>query len=824
MTAGTPTDLWLAWFDSNRQGGFDFATGQEFTLTVGATTLSYTLLAGDVASGNDATIMTKLVNGLNAAAPAGTDFQLLHPINDGTGMNSFHVMWNDASAVNRDEFSLTCDDGVTVSNMRDYGLWTRYGNDHDGTTITLTTAINITATASGTHSSADIVLDNLVGNISTITANASGGNMVGTVNYYHDAFGSDSSYDFAGASADAMVRVTGGVSNVVITAENIEDNALVALSQTVQGGTATASGDGRTTLTIGDQTLDTINLAAMHTGTWGAFDLNLAMADADLGAADSAELSASLITINNFNGDRDSINLFSPYDQTTYSWAGNYGYVTMHYTEVVADAGTFGAFLTAADTALGVNTDAIPDYYFGVVGSNGYLAYDMGGTGITGVIKLAGVTSFDAANVGNHDNYLQLAATPWNAAPFNDAILNDATRIYYATDGNYDASDMAIDYTSAGLIDSLGVKAYSDVINAADTVLLQLTEGAGGDIIFRQATIQVSADTAGDVYTADAKLEVNGARGTIEHLALHAYGSGNGGDGLATATFAGFTGAVHEIEVYAEGDNQDYGLSELNMRSLNTTALTESVQNLWMSVLESADATANLNLSSGSVVVKTEVAMSTSIYEDLVTLNIQQVDHGGDVFATSHIQDVSGINATHDYQNSAHATFDLTYTGATADKVSLGQMVWDANASADVFTVGNFEGQFKLTVDVVDADLVGTNAGNQTTLLANMLTIDGFDTGGTSLDTTNAWLDDTLSIIGTTIGTDHLAINTANVGSMESFLTAADTALDTDTVYFGVVNGNGYLAYDQDKNGITGVIEFLGMTDLDYTRINGMAS
>jgi hypothetical protein len=701
--------------------------------------------------------------------------------------------------------------------MRDYGLWTRYENDHDGTTITLTTAINITATASGAHSSADIVLDNLVGNISTITADASGGNMVGTVNYYHDAFGSDSSYDFAGASADAMVRVTGGVSNVVITAENIEDNALVALSQTVQGGTATASGDGRTALTIGDQTLDTINLAAMHTGTWGAFDLNLAMADANLGATDEAALTTSLITINNFNGDRDSINLFSPYDTTTNIWAGNYFNNAMHYSENNGDVATFALFLADAEAALDGNAAAIPDYYFGVVGSDGYLAYDMGGTGITGVIKLAGVTSFDEANVGNRDNDLQLAATPWNAATFNDAILNDATRIYYATDGIYNASDMTIEYTSAGLIDSLGVKAYSDVINAADTVLLQLTEGAGGDIIFRQATIHVSADTAGDVYTADATLEVTGARGTIEHLALHAYGSGNGGDGLATATFTGFTGAVHEIEVYAEGNNQHYGFAELNMRSLNTTALTESVQNLWMTVLESADATANLNLSSGSVVVKTEVAMSTSFYEDSVTLNIQQVDHGGDVFATSEIRG-TGIDAiTHAYLNGAHAIFDLTYTGATADKVSLGQMVWDSNVGSDVFTLGNFEGQFKLTVNVADGDVADFNIpGYQQT---NMLTIAGFDTGGTAFDATNAWLDDTISFNNGDVG--NFAKSSTVENSVENFLNTADGQLNgTTDYYFGVVGSNGYLAMDEDGIGITQVIEFLGMTDLDYTRIN----
>jgi hypothetical protein len=824
MTAGTPTDLTLAWYDSSRGGaGFAFVAGQTYTLTVGATTLSYTMQAGDVVAGDNLTRTVNLINGLKTDADyAGADFQLLHPYNDNGGMNSFHVMWNDASAVNRDEFSLTCDDGVTLSNMRDYGLWTRYETDHDGSDITLTSATDITATASGAHSSAIIELDNLVGNIDTITAIASGGNLVSTANYYHDAFGNNSSSDFAGASAEVVLRVDGSVSNIVINATNIEDRALVAVSQTVQGGTATVSGDGRTALHLGDATVDMVNLTALHNGTWGAFDLNLAMADADLGAADAAALTASMITIDNFNGDRDSINLFSPYDTTTNNWAWNFNNTAMHYSENEGDALLFSTFLTDAEAALDGNTAANPDYYFGVVGSDGYLAYDMGGTGITGVLKLAGVTSFDEANVGDHDRWKLLGDTSGNVT---DIILNDATRIEYASNvGVYNASTLGIEYTSAGLIDSLSAHANA-AIGADDSVSLTLTENGTGDIIFRQALIAVSADTGsvgGTACGADATLTVSDARGTIERITLNADAGHDAYavsyDSSATANFYAFSGAVNEIELVALGNADRDAFVELNM--IGATALTESVQNLCMTV-ESADATANLKLSNGFV-VKTEVFIDSSDDVSVVTLGIEQTIHGGEVFATSFMGDT--INNSHDYVVGCHATFDLTYINGTADKVSLGHMSWDSNVGSDVFTLGNFEGAFKLMVNVTDADLDGANGADQTTLLANMLTIDGFDTGGTSLDTTNAWLDDTLSIIGTTSGTDHLAINTANAGSMASFLTAADTALDTDTVYFGVVNGNGYLAYDQDNIGITGVIEFLGMTDLDYTRINGMAT
>jgi hypothetical protein len=49
-------------------------------------------------------------------------------------------------------------------------------------------------------------------------------------------------------------------------------------------------------------------------------------------------------------------------------------------------------FAAAATTALeGTNAE----FYFGVVGGNGFLAYDFNHVGVTGVIELAGVTHFD---------------------------------------------------------------------------------------------------------------------------------------------------------------------------------------------------------------------------------------------------------------------------------------------------------------------------------------------------------------------------------------------------------------------------------------------
>jgi Ca2+-binding RTX toxin-like protein len=53
--------------------------------------------------------------------------------------------------------------------------------------------------------------------------------------------------------------------------------------------------------------------------------------------------------------------------------------------------------------------------------------------------------------------------------------------------------------------------------------------------------------------------------------------------------------------------------------------------------------------------------------------------------------------------------------------------------------------------------------------------------------------------------------------SLTAYLTAADAALDaTCKYYFGVVAGNGYLAYDDDGTGMTYVIKLTGVTDMAY--------
>jgi hypothetical protein len=129
--------------------------------------------------------------------------------------------------------------------------------------------------------------------------------------------------------------------------------------------------------------------------------------------------------------------------------------------------------------------------------------------------------------------------------------------------------------------------------------------------------------------------------------------------------------------------------------------------------------------------------------------------------------------------------------------------------------VGGFDGAFHLHLSGADKDMSGSF--DVTALQDNMLHIAGFDSGD-ALDASNSH-NDTVSFSGT--AGDYVEL-LDDAGSVADFLTAADAALDGSTkYYFGVVGEDGYLAYDDDGDGITQVIEFAGLTDFDHTRIIG---
>jgi hypothetical protein len=128
----------------------------------------------------------------------------------------------------------------------------------------------------------------------------------------------------------------------------------------------------------------------------------------------------------------------------------------------------------------------------------------------------------------------------------------------------------------------------------------------------------------------------------------------------------------------------------------------------------------------------------------------------------------------------ASQTLDVTIVGG--DGVT-------ASADADTFVIGDtdVDGLLSMVMTVIDG---------------------GFVTGIDKLD---------FSVAGS--GTNYTE-NLVAAANLAEFTTAADDALNgTMTYYFGVVAGNGYLAMDGDANGITSIVELVGVTNMEAADI-----
>ena len=140
--------------------------------------------------------------------------------------------------------------------------------------------------------------------------------------------------------------------NVVVTDADADSTAAQTLNVTIEGDKTFTGGVGT----------DTFNFSGLDT--------------------DSSLTAATTVISSGFTSGVDTLN---------FPTAGT----GANYMEVAAPAANVAAFITAADTALNGTTN----YYFGVVGGDGYLAYDGDGTGITGIIKLVGVTDIAPTDI-----------------------------------------------------------------------------------------------------------------------------------------------------------------------------------------------------------------------------------------------------------------------------------------------------------------------------------------------------------------------------------------------------------------------------------------
>jgi len=139
--------------------------------------------------------------------------------------------------------------------------------------------------------------------------------------------------------------------------------------------------------------------------------------------------------------------------------------------------------------------------------------------------------------------------------------------------------------------------------------------------------------------------------------------------------------------------------------------------------------------------------------------------------------------------------------------------------TSDTIDLSGFTGNTHLAFDRADAssDIVS----DWTALDLDALHISGLDSG--------AGLD--LSFVGYLLDTDPTddyqeQVDRTTSVTLEIFQIEAENAIENMGAYFyfGVVGGNGILAYDFNNAGITGLIEMAGVTDFDLSQIYALPS
>lgn len=209
-----------------------------------------------------------------------------------------------------------------------------------------------------------------------ITMGADGGTVYATdaADVITGGAGADTIYGSGGADA-----IAGGAGNDYLSggagADNISGGAG---NDTIYGGTENdvIFGNAGNDTIYGDDGNDTIYGGAGTDSMTGG-------AGADTFGFQGDNLVAAA-TITSFTAVTDTVvDFVSGTDKLDFATAAT----ATSYAEETVAAASLAALLTAADTAL----DGTVDYYFGVVGTDGYLVYSADGANATAVIKLTGV-------------------------------------------------------------------------------------------------------------------------------------------------------------------------------------------------------------------------------------------------------------------------------------------------------------------------------------------------------------------------------------------------------------------------------------------------
>jgi hypothetical protein len=310
----------------------------------------------------------------------------------------------------------------------------------DGYTMTIAGnvgTVNITASGKDAYASATMYVS---GNVGTINITASGatssayawlsqndGNMtVGTLNMTSSGVNAEAYLSLDTGSgvlatatiaatklgADASMYFTGNTFGSIATSTSTATSSVYLYLDSTgsAGGTVTGTGPGTLRVDIAEKAVASVN-ASGESGQVQVYTLDITKATTAMSittgsgndiveggkGVDTFAVGAGADTIifSNVDTTAGASTLSAPTDIIASGFTSGLDHLDFttagsatNYAEQLTPAATLAALVTAADTAL----NGTVQYYFGVVGTDGYLVYDADGTGQTVLLKLTGVT------------------------------------------------------------------------------------------------------------------------------------------------------------------------------------------------------------------------------------------------------------------------------------------------------------------------------------------------------------------------------------------------------------------------------------------------
>lgn len=315
---------------------------------------------------------------------------------------------------------------------------------------------------------------------------------------------------------------------------------------------------------------------------------------------------------------------------------------------------------------------------------------------------------------------------------------------------------------------------------------ITLTSNNKGDVVnFGGVNVATWAVVDSVVYVQD---QVN-----IENIALSATNEGSEGFAGSYLDLTAGSGDIANVTLNASDITEDlsgeadiyFGLND------DTSRFNGAIGNMDVSIGNNGTVSVDVSLTEYIDTLNIEADDITG--SGLVDVYVDQGQHGGDVYINNY-----GDTAT---------DFWLTYEDATADRIYLGSYL-DNN----VLTAGEFDGSFlNLELRMDNRDLSLDDFTDYTQLVNEMLSIYG------------AYYDEMESnfeLYFENITDSGYEQGMSAYANLNQFLNAADAELDgTTDYYFGVVGNDGYLAYDQDGDGLTMLIQFDDLTTFSSSLI-----